>query len=147
MLVITLQDKQTFSDISIIIKMMPKSMQSKINPKFINFIENNKDYSYKSSIDKNTPIKNQVLSSNTQTMLALIYRDYLCSDEEREKLLSHEKQELEKIEEEKRKKYKINFEKKNSSQDTSVSNALIAYKKENILTKLVNIIKKFLNFN
>ena len=46
------QDRQAFSDVSIIIKMMPKSMRLKINPSFIKFIEDNKDIEYVSNINK-----------------------------------------------------------------------------------------------
>ena len=97
---ITTQDRQAFADVSIIIQMMPKTMRQKINPKFIRFIESNKDTEYKSYINKNIPLKNQNLTENTKTLLALIYRDYLCSTSMREELLLKEQQE---IEEEKRK--------------------------------------------
>ena len=43
---ITTKDRQAFSDVCIIIKMMPKSMEEKINPSFIKFIEDNKDTKY-----------------------------------------------------------------------------------------------------
>jgi len=74
---ITAQDRKTFADVCIIIKMMPKYMQKKINPKFIKLIENNKDTEYISHINNNIPLKMQKLSTDTKTLLALIYKDYL----------------------------------------------------------------------
>lgn len=77
---ITLQDKQSFSDVSLIInKMMPEYMKAKINKNFINFIEQNKDLQYITSIDINKPLKYQTLSKNTIVLLGLIYRDFLST--------------------------------------------------------------------
>ena len=96
---ITLNDKQSFTDVSIIIQMMPKKMKQQINP---TFIEKNKDNNYISCINRTIPIKEQQLTENTKKLLALIYRDYLCSPSLRRKLLSQEQEEKEKIESEKR---------------------------------------------
>lgn len=145
---ITLQDRKTFADVSIIIKMMSKDMQEKINPNFIKLIEDNKDTEYISYIDSNIPLKKQKLSPDTKTLLALIYRDYLCSEDERKNLLIAEKQEIAKREAETRKKYEINFEKRKIYQNDEVTTtSLIEYKKESLFTRIINKIKKFFNFN
>lgn len=65
---ITVQDRQAFADLSVIIKMMPKYMQKRINTKFINLIEQNKDTNYVSNIDPNIPLKSQELSETTQEL-------------------------------------------------------------------------------
>lgn len=103
---ITLQDRQAFADVSIIIQMMSKTMQQKINPSFIEFIEKNKDNNYKSYINKTVPLREQQLTENTKTLLALIYRDYLCPQSMRKDLLLKEHEEIEKIENEKKKSIK-----------------------------------------
>ena len=74
---INIKDRQAFTDISIIIQMMSKSMKNKINPNFIKLIEENKDTEYVSNINKEIPLKEQTLNENTKIILALIYRDYL----------------------------------------------------------------------
>lgn len=145
---ITLQDRKTFADVSIIIKMMSKDMQEKINPNFIKLIEDNKDTEYISYIDSNIPLKRQKLNPDAKTLLALIYRDYLCSEDERKNLLIAEKQEIAKQEAETRKKYEINFEKRKIYQNDEVTTtSLIEYKKESLFTKIINKIKNFFNFN
>ena len=144
---ITIQDRQAFADISIIIKMMPKNMQQKIHTDFINLIEKYKDTNYISKINSNVPLKNQQLSETTEAILALIYRDYLCSPDERNILLQKELQELDTIEYEKKKKYEIDFKKNNSQKDIKIQDtALIEYKKESIFSKIINKIKHFLKF-
>lgn len=147
-MMITVQDKQAFTDLSIIIKMMPKYMQNQINHKFINFIEQNKDINYISNIKPNVPIKYQELSETTQALMALIYRDYLCNEEERNELLIAENEAIKKIEDENRKKYEINFKKTNKNlYSENVSNTLIEYKKETFITKIINKIRNFFNFS
>lgn len=143
---INIQDRQAFTDISIIIQMMSKSMKNKINPNFIKLIEENKDTQYVSSIDKNIPLKEQTLNENTKMILALIYRDYLCSNDMRIEILKQEKKEIEKKEEEKRKKYEIHFEEKNIIQNTKEDTSLMIYKKESIIKKIFNKIKKLFKF-
>ena len=145
---ITVQDKQAFTDLSIIIKMMPKYMQNKINHKFINLIEQNKDINYISNIKPNVPIKYQELSETTQALMALIYRDYLCNEEERNELLTAENEAIKKIKDENRKKYEINLKKTNKNlYSENVSNTLIEYKKETFITKIINKIRNFFNFS
>jgi len=141
---INIQDRQAFTDISIIIQMMSKSMKNKINPNFIKLIEENKDTEYVSNIDKEIPLKEQTLNENTKIILALIYRDYLCSEDMRKELLKQEKKEIEEKEEEIRKKYEIHFKEKNIAQNTKEDKSLILYKKENIIKKIFNKIKEVL---
>ena len=64
--------KQTFSDLSVIFKMMPNEMIKKINPKFINFVKENCDKNYTSNIKPYIPIRKQDISIETQSVLALI---------------------------------------------------------------------------
>ena len=143
---ITVQDRQAFSDLSIIIKMMPKYMQKKINTNFINLIEQNKDTNYISKINSNIPLKYQELSETTQTLLALIYRDYLCNEEERKQLLIAENEELQKLDDENKKRYEINFDKRNQQPNIeNTTTALIEYKEKSFIIKIINKIKKFFN--
>ena len=144
---ITIQDRQAFADLSIIIKMMPKYMQKKINTNFINLIEQNKDTNYVSKINSNIPLKYQELSETTHTLLALIYRDYLCDEEERKQLLIAENEEFLKLEDENKKRYEINFEKRKQHPNIeNTTTALIEYKEESFIMKIINKIKKFFNF-
>lgn len=138
-------DRQAFSDVSIIIKMMPNYMRKRIKPDFIKFIEENKDTDYISNINENIPLENQTLNENTKTLLALIYREYLCSESTREELLKKEKIKIEEKENEKREKYEIKFEKEKEKQEAKEEVTLISYKKESIIKKIFKKIKEVLN--
>ena len=142
---LTTKDRQALTDVSIIIQMMPKKMKNQINPRFIEFIEKNKDNNYISHINETIPLREQQLTENTKTLLALIYRDYLCSPSMRKDLLLKEQEE---IENKKITKYKIEFKKNKRDQDTeNEKTSLVVYKEENIIKKIYNKIKKLLNHN
>ena len=109
-------NSEVYVDISIIIKMMPEEMRNKLSKKFIEFIENNKSTNYNSNINPEIPLKEQELRQETKEelrqetkeMIGIIYRDYLCSKEEKARLIREEEIELEHIEEGKRKQYDPN---------------------------------------
>lgn len=144
---INTSDRQAFSDLSIIIKMMTNDMRKKINPEFIKFIEENKDTDYVSNINENIPLEKQNLKENTKTLLALIYREYLCSETTREELLKKEKIQIEEKEKEKSEKYEIKFENKKEKQENNEEVALISNKKESIIKKIFKKLKEVLNKN
>lgn len=138
-------DRQAFSDVSIIIKMMPNDMRQRIKPDFIKFVEENKDKDYVSNINENIPLEEQTLNENTKLLLALIYRDFLCAESEREELLKKEKIEIEERENEKREKYAVNLEDRKNNKDIKEEQAIISYKKESFIKKMFNKIKEVLN--
>ena len=68
-----------------------------------NAIEKNRDLNYKVNIDYTKTINEQELLRETRVILSLIYRDYLCTDEQRKEIILNDKKEL-------NEKYEINFE-------------------------------------
>lgn len=140
-------NSEIYVDISVIISMMPTQMKSKISNSFINFIENNKSNNYVSNINPKIPLKEQNIRKETKEMLGIIYRDYLCNDEERINLLQEEKRELTKLEDEKRKIYNPDniFKKNNlkeSEEEKSIKNevSIVEYK-ESIIKRIITKIK------
>lgn len=141
-------NSEIYVDISVILSMMPTEMKSKISNSFINFIENNKSNNYVSNINPNIPLKEQNIRKETKEMLGIIYRDYLCNEEERINLLQEEKRELTKLEAEKREIYNPdNIFKKNNLKENSEENynknevSMVEYK-ESIIKRIITKIKK-----
>ena len=66
----------------------------------------NKDKEYIFTYDFNKLIHEQDISVEAKIMLAKIYKDYLCSEEEREKWKEFELFRLTKMEQHKKQKYK-----------------------------------------
>lgn len=134
-------EAQSLTDISVIIEMMPEYMKNKINGNFIKFVEENKDKNYVSTINKNIPLEKQKINLETKAILALIYRDYMCTPEERKKLIREEKIKINRIEEENKKKYKIIFKKKvKIAKDDKKE--LIVLEKDSIIKKIFKFIRQ-----
>ena len=146
-------NSEIYVDISVIISMMPTEMKSKISNSFINFIENNKSNNYVSNINPKIPLKQQNIRKETKEMLGLIYRDYLCNDEERSNLLKEEKRELTKLEAEKREIYNPdNIFKKNNLKENNEENSIknevsIVEYKESIIKRMITKIKNLFHIH
>lgn len=139
-------NSEVYVDISIIIKMMPIEMKEKISKSFINFIEKNKSNNYVSNINPKIPIREQNIRKETKEMLGIIYRDYLCCNEEHDELIKQEEQEIKQYEEELRQKYNPNDIFKNKQKEYNyekekVNVAMAEYKKETFIEKILKFFK------
>lgn len=137
---------EIYTDISVIIGMMPNEMKSKISRKLIEFIESKKSMDYVSSVNPKLPLNEQNLKEETKVLLGIIYRDYLCDEMEKNRLLEEDKKELDKIELEKKEKYNPNdlFQKETTNKLEKVQDfALIEYE-ESIFKRFFKKIKNIL---
>lgn len=143
------------TEVLAIIPYIEQEYVKKIPTKFIALLEKISDKKYVPNLDISKNLKNQELLDETRAILALLYRDYICSKEERKKLLLQENKEKERIEKEKKEKYSVDFQKlvENRRRDYLIKdeqlkseNALIEvtetkwYKK--IFTKILNFFKR-----
>ena len=102
---------QAFTEVYDVINHMEIEMQEKIPQKFINLIKENRDLDYKLNINYKEDIKKQLLKES-KVILSLIYRDFLCSKEKKEKLLQLDLEEIRREEKILSEKYEIDFEKR-----------------------------------
>lgn len=142
-------NSEIYVDISIIIGMMPTEMKSKISNSFIDFIENNKSNTYVSNINPKIPLREQNIRKETKEMLGIIYRDYLCSNEERIDLLQEENEELAKLEFEKRKLYNPDdiFKKKDLKENIIKKEVGMIEYKESIIKRIITKIKNLFHIH
>ena len=142
---------QVFTEVYDVINHMEIEMQEKIPPKFINLIKENRDLDYKLNINYKEDIKKQLLKES-KVILSLIYRDFLCSKEKKEKLLQLDLEEIRREEKILSEKYEIDFEKRKKEkiekniekvkeQDEKLP---IKVEKEKWYKKIVEIFKKLL---
>lgn len=140
-------NKRVYNEIYDIISHMESRLTNKIPKDFIKLIEQNRDENIKVNIDYSKSINEQELQRETRVVLSLIYRDYLCSEEERNALIEKDKKELESIEAELREKYNPdNLFKKakvenTEEKDVNTNKDMIIYK-ENIIQKIFRKLKK-----
>lgn len=141
---------EAFTEVNEIIKMMPEELVNKIPSKFREMIEQERDKEYNPNIQE--PLEKQKLKNETIIILGLIYRDFLCSPEERKKLQEKDARELAEvkraIEEETREKYNpddiFKNRRQNNTEQTQQSqenNSMIVVKEEKWHQKIFNIIK------
>ena len=142
--------EEAFVEVNEVLKLMPIDLLSKIPAQFRQTISENKATNYKAVIKE--PLEEQKLKKETVAILGLIYRDFLASPEEKEKLQMKDAEELNKIEQEIQKQYNIDniFEKRKKIKDVDnqqISTDITLYKEPNFLSKLFNIIKGFFKKN
>ena len=131
--------KQTFSDLSVIFKMMPNEIIKAINPKFIEFIKDNCDKNCKSNIKPYIPLKEQDISKETQDILALIYESYFSTEEEKRQLLKERNEQI-------NLKYNTDNLFKNKEYKNE-KHELIVVKKQSFFEKIINKIKLFFHIH
>ena len=85
--------KEAFVEVLDIINHTELELVNKISKKFIDFLDKNKSLSYKSQINFNNINWQETVKPQTQEVIALIYRDYLVTDEKRIELAQEEERE------------------------------------------------------
>ena len=137
---------KSFSEVYVIINILDEKIRSAIPKSFINFIENNRDTNYSFKYDYDKPIDEQKLSNDAQSILAIIYRNYICTEAERKELDTVLRKNDEQFE---KNLYEniFNTQTNNTTtppitQNVEESAQLVEYK-ENILTKLIKKFKSF----
>lgn len=150
--------KASCTEVYEIIKKLPKDELEKIPQKEIDFLKNNMDKSYFFECNENILNEDFNLSLEAKTMIVILWEKYFASDLQKQKLKVVLEKNQNKVEEEKRKKYSYDklfennrkeniFKEENDSGFKINENAeknLIAIKKENMLNRIKNFLKKFL---
>lgn len=137
--------KQALSEVWEILKYSEKSIIERIPQEFMNFIIENKDTEYKCNIDFESENWEESVKPETQAIIALIYRDYICSTEKRKILIAEEIQEEMQSEEKIRQDYKYDniFKNKKTNNLNEKSNTdLIEIKKQPWYKKILEIFKR-----
>ena len=135
---------QAFTEVLEVLNNSEKNIVSRIPKSFLEFLNNYKDKNYKVEIDFSNENWDEQVKKETQAILALIYRDYIVSQEERSRLLSEEREEERRIENELREKYNPDnlFKNKSNNIENNTNNPveMVEYK-ESIFKKIINKIK------
>ncbi len=145
---------EAFTEVNEIIKLMPEELVSKIPNKFREMISEERDMQYKADIKE--PLEKCKLKNETIILLGLIYRDFLCSQDERKKLQEKDARKLQEvqqeIENEVRLKYNPDdiFKKKKEDKveyKPAEETAIAVVQEEKWYKKIFNIIKGLFHRN
>ena len=147
--------KEAFEEIYEIFNLMPKELLNKIPTKFYEMIKEERDTNYSPNIQE--PLEKQKLKNETIIILGLIYRDFLCSPNEKKRLQEKDAKELREVEktleEEIREKYNPDdiFKNKNRIEPEEVQSSeetrMTIVKKEKWYKKIFNLIKNLFHSN
>lgn len=143
-------DRQAVAEVIEILNHSESEITNKIPKKFMEFLHSNSDNEFKVNIDFNNEHWDDTIKQDTKAILALIYRDYIVSKDDRYKLLKEEQERLNKEEQELWEKYNPDnlFKKKTNTveeKDTnSINNMQLVEIKEDQWVK--KIWKKIISF-
>ena len=136
-----------------ILEYLPQSEVDKIPNKFIEFLKENSISDYNPNFDYSLGLDKIELKYKTKLLLAMIYKNYICSEEERleyNKILYQNEETYQKYLKEKYNPDNL-FKKTEEQKSPKIQieenqNALIEYK-ESFFTKFKNFIFKILHIN
>lgn len=139
----------SLSELSEIIKNLGEKIRAKIPNDIIDYIENNKSQTYKWNYNPDLPLDEQNMLPETEELLTAIYRDYICTDAEKEKvdevLVDNENYIEESnrnvIENEKSVNVDTIVQNYKVREDNSFSNSPAIVEKQNFFVKIINKIK------
>ena len=135
------------TEVLYILKYLPKDMTANIPTNFLNFLNENSIPDYKPDFDLSKGLDNIRLKHKTKILLAIIYRNYICSEQERldyDKILLQNENEYQIKLKEKYNTDNIFKETKTSDDNNNDINQLVIYKKS-YFTRIKDFIKKILH--
>jgi hypothetical protein len=137
-----------YAEVDEILSLMEEKYIEKIPKKLREIFKNERKKDYKPDIKSEIPLDEQNLQRKTFAILAMLNLNYWCEDDnERQKLISIYAENDIKKEEELREKYNPDnlFKNKESIEQTELekNTALIEYRENNFLKKIINTIKSF----
>jgi len=123
---------------------VPNEYILKIPQKFRDFLKKIEDKEHSFNLDLEKSIDEQDITEKTKDLITVIYRNYWCNEEEREKIDRILTENEREYQEELRKKYNPDdiFKKQKEVNNVSSENlSLIEYKPNTIFDKIKNFIK------
>lgn len=136
-----------YSEINEILKYVPEEDYNKIPKNKINLFKDNANKNYQFKYNSNLTLDEQNVSKRAKAIIAILFRDYWATEEQRKKIVAKQNYDRLQIEQNKQEKYNPdNIFKNRESKVEAIENsvAMVEYK-ESIFTKIKNWFKHFLN--
>lgn len=136
-----------YTEVYTILQNLNEEEYNKIPSEVINTIKNNRNIEYKYKLEEELELKEQTLLPETKAILFNLFRDYLSTPVQKEKIIKMQSDERQKNEVKKQQKYDIDIFKNRKKENNlkpqdKRENQLVEYK-ENIFKSILNKIKKF----
>ena len=137
---------KAFTEVYTVLNYLNKDEYNKIPKEILQVIEENRNIDYNYQMNRELDLDKQEMLPETEAILFNLFRDYLSTPEQKEKIIRMQKEERAKNEERKKEQYKKieMFKQKEFKQnkDTVECLELINVKKENIFIRILNKIKR-----
>lgn len=139
--------RKAFSEVLEILKYVTKTDYEKIPIEIIEVLEDNCLTDYEVKYTPKKTLDEQPILHETKIIIALFFRDYWATEEQRNKILKKEEYDLSILEEEKRKIYDPDniFKAKETKSSIENTNLPIEIKKESFVKKILFLLKKILH--
>ena len=99
------ESAKAYKELYEILKYIPKQKLERIPSSFIKYIEDNMDKQYEYKVTNIRDFTGQEILRKTKVLLAILYRDYWATNQRRQQIIKKQLNEIEELEEIKRKKY------------------------------------------
>ena len=137
---------KAYKEVYEILKYVPKEDLSKIPQDLLKTIEYNMDKTYDYKIQENLEFEEQPMLNETKAILAVLYRDYWASEDEKARILEKQKYDIKKAEQKKKAEHSSEDLFLNRKQVKEQDQELIIYK-ESWYMKFKNFMTKIFNKN
>lgn len=138
--------ENAYTEVYTILQELNEEEYSKIPPEVLETIEANINKEYEFMLDDELELKEQQILPETKAILFNLFRDYLATTEQKEKIIKMQNEERQKKELKKQHNYNVDvFQNKTKISTKPIENQdneLIEYR-ESIFTKIVNKIKNW----
>lgn len=141
--------RDAYKEVYIVLQDLNEEDYNKIPPEIIETIKENSNEEYKFVLNDELELKEQLLLPETKAILFNLFRDYLATPVQKEKILKMQSEERKKVEENKKQNYtNVDIFKTNKHEDIEEETnnkqlQLVQIKEEGFFRKLINKIKLF----
>lgn len=129
------------TEVNNVLKFSTSGVRTRLPYKFRKFLVQNMDKNYEISIDLSKSLEEQTISDEAKNLIALIYRDYLVSDDQKQSLIAEELANKKQYEENLNKLYNPHNMFKNRQFSQSASLQMTTVKEKKFIDKLFDYIK------
>ena len=136
-----------YSEVLDILKYIPKEDYEKIPLEMIEALEDNCNKEYEAKYNPQISLKDQGISKEARTIIAVFFRDYWATEEQKEKILAKEKHDDLISEIEKQEKYGTSVFDNKKFEAIEESIDLVKVEKKNIFKEILFKIKTFFKKN
>ena len=142
--------RDAYKEVYIVLQDLNEEDYNKIPPEIIETIKENSNEEYEFVLNDELELKEQQLLPETKAILFNLFRDYLATPVQKEKILKMQSEERKKVEEKKKQNYtNVDIFKTNKHEDIEEETnnkqlQLVQIKEEGFFRKLINKIKVFL---